>query len=209
MAEDTNKDISTEEKIRTAAFKIFQQKGFAGTRTRDIADEAGINLALLNYYYRSKEKLFEIVMEESLKQMFVRLLIVLNNPDTSISEKIDTAVNIYMNLLIENPNLPLFVLSEIQSNPDKFKKQVGIPNLYMDCIGIIKQAKTQMENAGIRDIDPFHIIINMASLTIFPFAAKPMVKILSKKNDNEYYQFIEERRRLIPIWIKSMLGIKK
>ncbi len=208
MREDINNDISTEEKIRKAAFKLFQQKGFAGTRTRDIADEAGINLALLNYYYRSKEKLFGIVMEESLKQMFVRLLIVLNNPTTSISEKIDIVVNIYIDLLKENPNLPLFVLSEVQANPEKFKKQVGIPDLTIEKIFAIKQAKEQIEKAGMGNIDPFHIIINMVSMTIFPFAAKPMIKTLNKMDDERYEQFLEERRKLIPFWIKSMLGIE-
>ena len=59
----TEKEISTEEKILEAASKVFTEKGFAGTRTRDIAEHAGINLALLNYYFRSKEKLFEQVMK--------------------------------------------------------------------------------------------------------------------------------------------------
>ncbi len=205
IKDETGKDISAEEKIKTAAFKIFQQKGFAGTRTRDIAEEAGINLALLNYYYRSKEKLFEIIMAESLKQLFSKLVGILNNPTTSLSEKIDTTVNLYIDLLKKNPNIPLFIMSEIQANPDKFRKLVGIPDLSIPDVVAVKQIKEQMEIGGIVDIDPFHIILNMISMTIFPFAAKPLVKILNKKNDEEYDQFIEERRKLIPIWIKSML----
>src|ERR1700748_2737311 len=64
----TTEEISTEEKIKAAAKKLFTQKGFAATRTRDIAEEAGINLALLNYYFRSKEKLFELIMMENFRQ---------------------------------------------------------------------------------------------------------------------------------------------
>ncbi|MDR1370362.1 MAG: TolC family protein [Dysgonamonadaceae bacterium] len=201
------KQACTEEKIRAAAFKIFQQKGFAGTRTRDIANEAGINPALLNYYYRSKEKLFEIVMKESLGRVFTRLQIVLNESSSSIPEKIDTIVNIYIDLLKENPNIPLFVLSEIQANPEKFKKQIGFSDIRIQEMAALKQAKEFMKNAGLDNIDPFHIVINMISMSIFPFAAKPMIKTLTGKDEQAFEEFIEERRKLIPVWIKSMLGI--
>ena len=202
-----SQDVTTEEKIRAAAFKIFQQKGFAGTRTRDIADEAGINLALLNYYYRSKEKLFNIVMEESLKQLFSQLLSILGNPATTISYKIDTIVDLYIDLLKENPNIPSFILGEIQANPEKFRERLGIPDFSMEKIAVLKQIKEQMKKSGLENIDPFHFIINVVSMTIFPFAAKPMIKILNKQDDNEFEQFIETRRKMIPIWIKAMLKI--
>ncbi|MDR3062468.1 MAG: TetR/AcrR family transcriptional regulator [Dysgonamonadaceae bacterium] len=209
MEKGVNKDASTEEKIKAAAFKIFQQKGFAGSRTRDIAEEAGINLALLNYYYRSKEKLFKIVIEESLGQLFIQLQRLINEESTSLSEKIDKITGLYIDLLKKNPNLPLFILGEIQSDPEKFKKQVGIPDISIQEIVTIRQAKEQMKITGIENIDPFHIIINLISMTIFPFAARPMIKILTKWDDNGFDQFIEERRQLIPVWIKSMLKIEK
>jgi len=189
--------------------KIFQQKGFAGTKTRDIADEAGINLALLNYYYRSKEKLFDIIMEESLKQLFSRLLIVLGNPETSISEKIDTIVNLYIDLLKKNPNIPLFILSELQANPEKLWKRLGTPDFSINEVFVIQQIKEQLQKSGMENIDPFHIIINVVSMTIFPFAAKPLIKILHKQDDERFEQFIETRRKMIPIWIKAMLKIER
>ena len=64
-------DSSTEEKIKAAARKVFTRKGFAATRTRDISEEAGINLALLNYYFRSKEKLFDLVMMENMQHFLI------------------------------------------------------------------------------------------------------------------------------------------
>ncbi|GHU87910.1 hypothetical protein FACS1894155_01770 [Bacteroidia bacterium] len=209
MEKVINKDISTEEKIKATAFKIFQQKGFAGTRTRDIAEEAGINLALLNYYYRSKEKLFGIVMEESLGQLFTQLQRLIFEESTSLSEKIDKIAGLYIDLLKENPNLPLFILGEIQSNPEKFKKQAGIPDIAIQEIALIRQTKEQMKIAGIENTDPFHIIINLISMTIFPFAARPMIKVLTKWDDEGFDQFIEERRKLIPAWIKSILKLNE
>src|SRR5580698_3307924 len=110
------KEQSTEEKIKAAARKIFTKKGYAATRTRDIAEQAGLNLALLNYYFRSKEKLFEIVMIEKVQQLLAFMSPVLNNPDTSLHEKIDLITPSYIDMLLKNPDLPMFVLSEIKSN---------------------------------------------------------------------------------------------
>src|SRR5690606_26669343 len=87
-----NLDTSTEEKIIKAASKVFTQKGYVATRTRDIAEEAGINLALLNYYFRSKEKLFQLIMAEKLQLLFSVILPIVNNDDLTLDEKIETLV---------------------------------------------------------------------------------------------------------------------
>ncbi len=200
------KDITTEEKIKEAARKIFLQKGFAGTRTRDIAEEAGINLALLNYYYRSKEKLFEIVMEESLKQLFLKIILTLNDKSTDLSSKINIAVDLYIDILKNNPNLPLFILSEIQANPEKFKKKIGFSNVSFHDVEIIKQIKIQLDSIGL-EISPLHIVVNLISMTIFPFAAKPLLKIVGNMDETAFNHFLEERRVLIPLWIKSILKL--
>ena len=115
-------DLSTEEKIKEAARKVFTQKGYAATRTRDIAEAAGINLALLNYYFRSKQKLFELVMAEKLQKYFGVLAPVLNDGSTSLETKVESIASKYIDLIIENPELPLFVLSEVRNNPEHFIK---------------------------------------------------------------------------------------
>ena len=114
------KDISTEERIKAAARKVFHQKGFAGTRTRDIAEEAGINHAMLNYYFRSKEKLFEMVMMETMAQFFKGVNLMLNDEKTSLDEKIDLIVSNYVDLLLKEPELPTFILNEVRPNPQAF-----------------------------------------------------------------------------------------
>src|ERR1700733_14427652 len=96
-------DISTEEKIKDAARLVFLKKGYAGTTTRDIAEEAGINLALLNYYFRSKEKLFELVMTEKLLKFFGIIFPVVNDQDTSLERKIELIANNYIDMILDNP----------------------------------------------------------------------------------------------------------
>ena len=100
------KDISTEEKIKNAARIVFQRKGFAATRTRDIAEEAGINLALLNYYFRSKEKLFDIVILETLSHFLQTMVSVFNDESTSFEKKIELIAENYINFGIEYPDAP-------------------------------------------------------------------------------------------------------
>src|SRR5688500_7452128 len=89
-------DPSTEEKIKEAARKVFTKKGYAATRTRDIAEEADINLALLNYYFRSKEKLFDIVMTENLQQLLMVLKGVLHDQNSSLADKVTAIVANYI-----------------------------------------------------------------------------------------------------------------
>src|ERR1700748_2056690 len=111
----TTEEISTEEKIKAAAKKLFTQKGFAATKTRDIAEEAGLNLALLNYYFRSKEKLFELVMRENLSLFVGILLEDIKSTPRSFEEQMTMVVGRYIDMLLANPDLPFFILNLIQS----------------------------------------------------------------------------------------------
>ena len=120
---------STEEKIKAAAQKVFMQKGYGAARTRDIASAAGINLALLNYYFRSKEKLFHDIMIERIKLFFGTLAPLLNDASTSLEVKIGRIVSGYLDMLLENPELPLFVLNELRKKPDLFRSSLHLDSL--------------------------------------------------------------------------------
>ncbi len=102
--------LSTEQKIKIAAKEVFLTKGYAATKTRDIASVAGINLALLNYYFRSKERLFEEVMLESMGDFMQTMMQVFNQENTSLEEKIADIVNAYHELLNSRPDLPVLFL---------------------------------------------------------------------------------------------------
>jgi AcrR family transcriptional regulator len=126
MAKQLKKKIdqTTEEKIKIAARKLFTRKGFAAVKTRDIAEEAGINLALLNYYFRSKEKLFKLIMEESFLQFVKGIAEQFNDENTNIDEKIEKLVESYIDLFSQYPDLPLFILSELREHPDAFSSRL-------------------------------------------------------------------------------------
>lgn len=205
--EEPERDFTTEEKIKEAARKIFHQKGYAATRTRDIAEEAGINLALLNYYFRSKEKLFDIVMAESFGQLFLFIRTILNDESTSLSRKIDDIADRYINLLTENPNLPIFVLGEMQANPDWFQKGLGIDKEVIVNSVFFRQLGEHLRKTGLKCANAFHIPLNMLSMLIFPFIGKPVIKNLTEMDDEAFRNFIDERKVLIPMWIKNMLHL--
>src|SRR5690606_27078812 len=112
--EAKNIDTSTEEKIKNAARTVFHKKGYAATRTRDIAEEAGINLALLNYYFRSKEKLFNIIMTETLSGFVQKMVVILNDEKTSLDKKVELIATHYTDLLLKEPEVPVFILSEVR-----------------------------------------------------------------------------------------------
>ena len=193
-------ELSTEDKILLAAAKVFTEKGFSGTRTRDIAEEAGINLALLNYYFRTKEKLFEQVMKVKIILLFGQIIPIVTNEKTSLEEKIDLASDKYFEILSKNPNLPIFVLSEIQKMTSdvksilQFEKALIISNLMKE----IKERKP--------DLNPFHFLLNFLSMTAFPFVVKPILQTFDLMNEDEFQKFVAERKTLVPIWIKMMLN---
>lgn len=195
-------DHSTEEKIKMAARKMFTQKGFAATRTRDIAEEAGINLALLNYYFRSKEKLFDLIMLENMQQFAMGMKGVLNDETSTLQEKFEQFVGNYIDMLTLHPDLPLFILHEIKANPDKFVERVGIQKVIFGT-HFYKQLIAAIGKKG----QPFQIIMNMMSLTVFPFVASPLLRNLGNLSPDDFSKLIASRKRLIPLWINAMLSI--
>lgn len=192
---------NTEEKIRQAAKKVFTAKGFSATRTRDIAEEAGINLALLNYYFRSKEKLFDLIMLESMRDFMSGLKPMLNQESLPLEQKIELLVGNYIDLLLVQPELPLFVLNEMRLNPEKLfatidPKRTLIESHFFKQLGEITP----------KGQNPFHYLINLLGLIVFPFIAAPMLKKITDLDEANFKSLLEERRKLIPIWIHQLLN---
>ena len=197
---DSEKDISTEEKILISASKVFTEKGFSGTRTRDIAEEAGINLALLNYYFRSKEKLFEQVMKVKIVLLFGKIIPIITSEKISIEEKIDLVSEKYFEILSKNPNLPLFVLSEIQKKPSNITSLIPVDQFLKTSV-LLKQIREKKP-----DLNPLHFIFNFLSMTAFPYIGKPILKNFNILSDEEFQKFVAERRTLVPLWTKMILN---
>ncbi|HPS72227.1 MAG TPA: TetR/AcrR family transcriptional regulator, partial [Bacteroidales bacterium] len=166
--EISEKDPTTEEKIKEAARKVFQKKGYAGTRTRDIADEAGVNLALLNYYFRSKEKLFDLIMGETMQLFFQSMKGLINNENTTLDEKLQDLTNRYIDLLSTQPELPIFILNEIQMNPKGLSERMGLQQVVIGSF-ILKQFRTDLNIKDIPDSALLQLIVNIIGMMVFPF----------------------------------------
>lgn len=189
------KTVTTEEKIIRAADKLFTQKGYAATRTREIAGEAGTNLALLNYYFGSKEKLFKYVVQGKLKMLLDAMGPTLSDDQISLEEKISLITENYTRLLLENEELPIFILNELTVNRELFAKITQNTRQVAQPV-IEKQLKARGITMSARDL-----IINTLSMTLFPFIAKPLITSSGLVVEEEFEAFVTERKNKITAWI--------
>lgn len=196
-------DTGTEQKIKEAAKIVFHKKGFAATRTRDIAEESGINLALINYYYRSKSKLFEIIMLETMITFFQKMIIVLNDETTTLKNKAEIFASEYIDLISENPEIPTFIVSEVRNNPKLLMDNFSLKNMLLNSV-FIKQHTEAIEKGQIKEHNPMHFILNMLGLVVFPFIVKPIFMYSTEISENNFNALMQERKKMIPIWINSM-----
>lgn len=191
--------INTEQKILEAARKVFILKGMGGARMQEIADEAGINKALLHYYYRSKEKLFEAVFMEAFFTMIPDVVDLLK-AEIPLFEKIELFAEKYIDVFLENPFIPGFVLNELSQNPqrivDLISKMDVQPQAFID------QVKDEIQKGTIIPVEPQHLIVNLLALCIFPFIAAPILKnILFNQDSEKFKDFIEQRKKEVPEFI--------
>ncbi|WP_343707055.1 TetR family transcriptional regulator [Flavobacterium sp.] len=197
------KDSTTEEKIKTAAKTVFYKKGFAATRTRDIAEEAGLNLALLNYYFRSKAKLFEIIMTETFTGFIGSMKVILNDEKTSLEQKVITIAERYIDFISVEPEIPTFILTEIRNNPEELLKRLPIKEIVNDSV-FIKQFQEAVQNKEITEPNPLHFLMNLLGLVVFPFIVKPIIMGSRNLETEQFNALMQERKKKIPIWINMM-----
>jgi len=195
----TQQDTTTEQKILDAARKVFIAKGMAGARMQDIADEAGINKAMLHYYFRSKEKLFETIFKELSIEFLPRVNAIFES-DVSLFEKIEVFCSEYISRMMENPFIPLFIVNEINKQPEIFLKKMWGGKRPQ--IGkFLQQIETEIKKGAIERIHPAQLMLNMVSMCIFPFIGKPLCQMVMGINESGYRKLMEERKTLVPQFI--------
>lgn len=194
-----SEEKETEEQILEAAKTIFQERGFAGARMQEIADRAEINKSMLHYYFRSKDKLFQKVFQESLLQFFPEILKVLN-ADLGLIPKIEKLVETYYNMFQRHPHLPRFIIHEMNQHPARFKEFINSVGVEIPA-KFVKQIKAEVEAGQMRAIDPQEFIINTIGLCVFPVIARPMIETVFEMNDEQYQQFLEKRKKELPKFI--------
>ena len=188
---------NTEQKIIEAAQEVFHKKGFEGARMQEIADTARINKGLLHYYFKSKSKLFEMVFGVAFEQMFSKITSIVNSDD-SLETKITQFCQTYIGILSKNSYLPRFVINELSRDPDKFIKKMLGKKGKPDPTKFFEQIREEGRKGSIREVDPKHLMINMVSMCIFPFLARPMVQVIIDLDNKAYKRFVEERKKEVP-----------
>lgn len=201
------KNQGTEKKILEAAREVFLRKGMAGARMQEIADEAGINKALLHYYFRSKDKLFQKIFEETLEKISFSLVDSFSQ-DSSIFEKLQKFIDAYTDVLLENPYLPMFVLNEMNQNPERLQKMFKKNVIVGEIMKFITQLMSEINNGKIRPIHPSHFIVNLMGLLIFPFAVKPMIAPMLKEHIGlDYEEMLAERKKVVFDFVYNAIKI--
>lgn len=189
-------DGTTEEKILAAARKVFLNKGMDGARMQDIADEAGINKALLHYYFRSKDKLFERIFLEVATDFLPRVFAVLESDET-LFEKIEHFCDAYISQLQKAPYVPIFILNEINRQPQEFLQKV-LGDKKPPVGKMLLQIASEIERGIIKPIHPLQLLLNVLSLCLFPFVASPLVQAITGMDINAFNALMEVRKKEVP-----------
>ncbi|HQK36611.1 MAG TPA: TetR/AcrR family transcriptional regulator [Bacteroidales bacterium] len=195
---------TTENLILEAARQVFLDKGLEGSRMQEIADRAGINKALLHYYFRNKQKLFEHVFESVIASFFPQVLHLIGS-NKSVPEKIRQFVSIYLDVIYENPFIPRFIIHEMNRDPAHLTttmERIAGKDIRKQLKKLDEDLAEASQRGIIRPVNAEHLVINMLSLCIFPVVAEPIIAgILFHKNEAEYKQFLLTRKELVAEFI--------
>lgn len=192
-------ELSTEEKIIQAAEKVFIRAGYDGARMQDIANEAEINKALLHYYFRSKEKLFEQILQRKMKAFLPKIQLIVKT-EMTVLDKFEAIVDGYLKMLSENPRLPIFLLFSAYRNPDILEHMPH--EVFTDLISFLKQA---IKQGALKKIDPEHLLLSIMSMCVFPFVARPIASHMLGKSDDQYIKFLKLRKKEIMSLLQELV----
>jgi TetR/AcrR family transcriptional regulator len=202
----------TEGRILDAAHAVFVRHGTAGARMQDIAKEAGVNQALLHYYFRTKDRLAEAVFRRTAGQLFPQVIQVMAS-DASLEEKIVKVVSIEIDHLSRTSALPGYIISELHHHPERARQLIAAltgatpedvrPRVLLK---LRQQIDAGVRTGRLRPIAPEQFLVNLLSLCVFPFAARPMLMILLGLNPQQFDRFIEERRHQLADFFLRALG---
>lgn len=204
-------DHETEQRILDAARAVFIRRGTAGARMQEIAAEAGVNQALLHYYFRSKDRLSTAVFQQVASRIFPGLAQVLGS-DKSIDEKIEGVVTLYHETLSANPFLPVYMLSELHHDPSRVSQLLQAATghtpsqMLPPVLDTLERQIAQEVKAGrMRPISALGFAVNVISLCIFPFAARPMLAIAFQMDDDAFRRFMAQRRPEVIAFIRNAI----
>jgi len=200
-------DADTQSRILDAAHSVFMRHGTAGARMQEIAREAGVNQALLHYYFRSKKGLADAVFGRAVMTVIPPVIQLLGS-DTPLPDKIERAVHLYLDNLSRTPILPGYLLAELNHHPERaqqlFRAMTGLDrNEFAPRVlaRLRAQITAQVRAGTMRPTRAEDLVITLASLCLFPFAARPMLTAILGMDDDEFARLIKRRRADLPDFI--------
>jgi len=194
---------NTEQIILEAAEKIFLDKGYAATKTMEIAQEAGINHAMLHYYFRTKENLFNKIFENKV-QYFLSSFSTTFNQELPFREKVRLSVETHFDFIGTNPKLPMFIMRELVSNKEKreFILQNMLPKGLITFNELAQTIKDEVEKGNIQPVNPVDLIINIASLNVFAYITG---QIYFDTDETGLKAYLEQRKKNnVEVILKSL-----
>lgn len=201
-----NTNISTELKIKEAARRIFLEKGFAGCSSRDIASEAGVNVALVNYYFRSKTKLFELIFHDEFENFFSSMIIAFSNPKLSLKEKLEIFIENEFQFLTKHPDLPNFLLTELKRSDDAVKDH-SEKFQQIASTGVFDEFLQAQEEGKIRKIDLMSLSLLIMSSCQYPFLGKEMICSIHQLSDEDYKEKLKQHQMYVTEMLINYLFI--
>jgi len=201
-------DKLTEDKIFDAATLVFEEKGMDGARMQDIANKAGINKALLHYYFRTKDRLFDAVFQKVAARMLMKFAPVFEK-NLTLEEKIRFFYREHITFLQENPRLPAFILHEINRNPARVKKLLKNVDFKKFWLMLMEQHKNELDKYNITEETMPQIMTTIAAISVFPFAARGILEGIFENLGVDFDKYIEERKDFAADFVISALLNKK
>lgn len=188
--EEVQEDVK--QRIWNAATKVFTQKGLDGARMQDIADEAQINKAMLHYYYRNKQYLFEMIFADKIQQVFSAFSILLQT-ELPFEERIHRFVEKEISIVSSFPSLPVFVLQSLRNDPQLLSRNFNAENMASLRLSLQRILDTEAASGRIRKIALEDFLLNCMSLCIYPVIAQPIFSTVLGISDEAYQQRMMQR----------------
>ena len=188
-------EAQTEKLIKGKAKILFFQKGFLNATTQEIADEAGVNRALIHYYFRSRELMLEALLDETLQEKRDRVRSVLTS-DLPFREKIANYIDTIVDYGLKYPYLDNFIISETARRPEKVKLFCAKDRFKSS--DLIREAlEHEIKKGKIAPISAEHFMVNLISLCNYPLLAKSVIQTIHGLTDTAYRKFLLERKDII------------
>lgn len=184
---------STQQRILEVATNVFYQKGLAGARMQEIADLSGINKAMLHYYYKTKEQLFEKVFQRTFYIYMESVSKLLKNK-LPLKEKLSQFIDEVMDTLTEYPYIPVFILHELNQNPERLGDLV-VANEPIDFEELKKEVAREVRKGNLKKVKAEQLLTDLIALTVMPFVAQPLLSKVLGKNQQQYAAFLKERKK--------------